>query len=221
MKLLVFNLKMNLLKQEIEDYISTISNMDLTNVVFCPPAVYIERFNNKNITVGSQDISFALMGQYTGDISILQLKELGIKYSIIGHSERRDYYMDNRFVNKKLNLCLENGVIPLLCIGESLEDSNKGEAFNICIDEIDKAFLGNVRLENTILVYEPIWAIGSGITPTLDMIEENISRIKKYVYNKYNLNVKVLYGGSVSEDNIGLLSRSNIIDGFLVKNRYC
>jgi len=216
MKLIVFNLKMNLLKQEIENYISSLKDIDLTDVVFCPPAIYIERFNNNNITVGSQDISFALMGQYTGDISILQLKELGIKYSIIGHSERRDYYMDSRFVNKKLSLCLENNIIPLLCVGESLEENSRGETFNICIDEIDKAFINNIDLDSVIIVYEPIWAIGSGIIPTLDIVEENISRIKKYVSNKYNLNLKVLYGGSVSEDNIGLLSKSNIIDGFLI-----
>ena len=216
MKLLAFNHKMNLLNSEIDKYIEEIKKNDLSNCVFCPSAIYIDKFKKNNISVGAQDISFALKGAYTGDLSILQLKELGITYSIIGHSERRDYYMDNRFINTKIQLCLNNDVIPILCVGETLEENANGKTYNVCINEIDKAFIGNVGLEKIILAYEPIWAIGTDTIPTLDFIENNVSQIKKYVKSNYGIDIKVLYGGGINEDNIQQLSRLDVLDGFLV-----
>ena len=216
MKLLAFNHKMNLLNSEIDKYIEEIKKNDLSNCVFCPSAIYIDKFKKNNISVGAQDISFALKGAYTGDLSILQLKELGITYSIIGHSERRDYYMDNRFINTKIQLCLNNDVIPILCVGETLEENENGKTYNVCINEIDKAFIGNVGLEKIILAYEPIWAIGTDTIPTLDFIENNVSQIKKYVKSNYGIDIKVLYGGGINEDNIQQLSRLDVLDGFLV-----
>ena len=112
-------------------------------------------------------------------------------------------------------LCVTD-VTPLLCIGESLKEYGNGETYNVCIDEIDKAFIGNDNLDKIIVVYEPIWAIGSGTTPTVDFIENHVTRIKKYVNNKYGFDIKVLYGGSVGEDNFQQLSRISTIDGFLV-----
>ena len=216
MKLLAFNHKMNLLNSEIDKYIEEIKKNDLSNCVFCPSAIYIDKFKKNNISVGAQDISFALKGAYTGDLSILQLKELGITYSIIGHSERRDYYMDNRFINTKIQLCLNNDVIPILCVGETLEENENGKTYNVCINEIDKAFIGNVGLEKIVLAYEPIWAIGTDTIPTLDFIENNVSQIKKYVKSNYGIDIKVLYGGGINEDNIQQLSRLDVLDGFLV-----
>lgn len=216
MKLLAFNHKMNLLNSEIDKYIEEIKKNDLSNCVFCPSAIYIDKFKKNNISVGAQDISFALKGAYTGDLSILQLKEIGITYSIIGHSERRDYYMDNRFINTKIQLCLNNDVIPILCVGETLEENENGKTYNVCINEIDKAFIGNVGLEKIILAYEPIWAIGTDTIPTLDFIENNVSQIKKYVKSNYGIDIKVLYGGGINEDNIQQLSRLDVLDGFLV-----
>ncbi len=216
MKLLAFNHKMNLLNSEIDKYIEEIKKNDLSNCVFCPSAIYIDKFKKNNIPVGAQDISFALKGAYTGDLSILQLKELGITYSIIGHSERRDYYMDNRFINTKIQLCLNNDVIPILCVGETLEENENDKTYNVCINEIDKAFIGNVGLEKIVLAYEPIWTIGTDTIPTLDFIENNVSQIKKYVKSNYGIDIKVLYGGGINEDNIQQLSRLDVLDGFLV-----
>jgi len=214
--ILAFNLKMNLLPNEIDNYLNDIKKNNLANTIFFPSNIYIEKFNKNKIVVGSQDISFEKIGAYTGDVSILQLKSLGIKYSIIGHSERRIYYYDDRYINKKIKLCLENDVTPLLCIGETEKENNNDETYYTCIDQIDKAFIGNKNLDKIILVYEPIWAIGSGITPTNDFIDTIISNIKKYVYNRYCIDLKVLYGGSVSEENISKLKRINSVDGFLI-----
>ena len=216
MKILGFNLKMNLLPHEIDDYIKEIKKNNLDNTIFFPSIIYIEKFNNNQITVGSQDIAFNKNGAYTGDVSIYQLKELGIKYSIVGHSERRANYYDDRYVNKKIKLCIDNDVTPLLCVGESGDENSKNETYYICIDEINKAFVGNDNLDKVILVYEPIWAIGSGKTPTNDFIDEIVSNIKKYVYNKYGVKLKVLYGGSVSDENISKLIQIDSVDGFLV-----
>ena len=216
MKILGFNLKMNLLPHEIDDYIKEIKKNKLDNTIFFPSIIYIEKFNNNQITVGSQDIAFNKNGAYTGDVSIYQLKELGIKYSIVGHSERRANYYDDRYVNKKIKLCIDNDVTPLLCVGESGDENSKNETYYICIDEINKAFVGNDNLDKVILVYEPIWAIGSGKTPTNDFIDEIVSNIKKYVYNKYGVKLKVLYGGSVSDENISKLIQIDSVDGFLV-----
>ena len=216
MKILAFNLKMNILPHEIDNYLNEIKKNKLDNTIFFPSNIYIEKFNKNKIVVGSQDISFNKDGAYTGDVSVLQLKELGIKYSIIGHSERRINYFDDRYVNKKIKLCIDNGVTPLLCIGETQEENSKNETYYICIDEIDKAFIGNDHLDKIILVYEPIWAIGSGITPTNDFIDEIVSNIKKYVHNKYGVELKMLYGGSVNDENIEKLIKINSVDGFLV-----
>ena len=164
MKIICANFKMNLLKKDIIDYLNTIKNKNLENVVFFPNNIYIEEFRKNNYLVGSQDISFQEFGAVTGDTSIFQLKELGINYTLIGHSERREYFNDN----------------------------------------------------NLIIAYEPIWAIGTGIIPTNDILEETIDKIKKYLKEKYNLNLKVLYGGSVKLDNIESLEKISNIDGYLI-----
>ena len=155
------------------------------------------------------------MGAYTGDISILQLKELGIKHTIIGHSERRQYYQDDRFVNEKIKLCLKNDVLPILCVGETQEENSRNETYSVCTREIDEAFKDN-DIKDIIIAYEPIFSIGTGIVPTNEFINETIGDIKKYILDKYGLNVKVLYGGSVNDGNIKTLEEIPNVDGYLI-----
>ena len=138
MKIIACNLKMNLMPSELKSYIEGMKEIK-DSIIILPPAIYIEHFNENGFITGSQDIGFSEMGAYTGDISILQLKELGIKYSIIGHSERRNYHLDDRFVNKKIELCIKNDVIPILCVGETQDENSRNESYNVCIKEIDDA----------------------------------------------------------------------------------
>lgn len=214
MKIIACNLKMNLTPNEIPDYIEKMKKFK-EEVLMFPSSIYIKDFVNNGFITGSQDISFAPRGAFTGDISILQLKELGIKYSIVGHSERRNYYLDDRFVNKKIELCVENDITPILCVGETEEENISNNTLKVCIKEIDNAFIDN-EVKNIIISYEPIWSIGTGLVPKNDFIEDIVSNIKKYVYNKYGIEVLVLYGGSVSEENIEKLEKIPSLDGYLI-----
>lgn len=218
MKLVVGNFKMNLLKDDILLYLDSLndSKMTFSNVVFCPPHIYLSEFINRGYTVGSQDISMEEGGPYTGDVSARQLKSIGVTYAIIGHSERRKFYNDNKYVSKKIKMCCDNGLVPILCIGENQNDYNNAQTKNILMHEIDEALEGVLNINNLYIAYEPIWAIGSGIIPCIDEIDDIVKFIKEYVYNKYRFNIKVLYGGSVSLKNIDELLKINSTDGYLV-----
>lgn len=214
MRIIACNLKMNLMPSELDNY--TLGMKELKdNVLLFPPAIYIEHFIKNDFITGSQDISFKEMGAYTGDISILQLKELGIRHTIIGHSERRQYYLDDRFINEKIKLCLKNDILPILCVGETQEENNRKETYSVCTREIDEAFKNN-DIKDIIIAYEPIFSIGTGLVPTNEFIEETIGNIKKYILEKYGLNVKVLYGGSVNDGNIATLEEIPNVDGYLI-----
>ena len=122
MKLIVGNFKMNLLEEDINNYLAIIRDYFFPNVVFCPSAIYLDLFQKNGLTVGTQDISFEKSGAYTGDISASMYKSIGVTYAIIGHSERRKYYKDDKYVNKKISIALEEGLKPIVCIGETKEE---------------------------------------------------------------------------------------------------
>ena len=216
MKLIVANFKMNLLSDEIDNYLKEITKYHFNNVVFCPSYIYLQKFIDNNLIVGSQDVSMHEKGTFTGDVSILQLKSIGVKYAIIGHSERRNLYNDNKFVNNKIKKCLDNDVVPILCIGESLEEYKSNKTFDVLAKQIDEAFTDLQNINDVIIAYEPIYAIGSGIVPSNRVIYEAIEYIKKYVLDKYKINIKVLYGGSVNNENITNLETIDNIDGYLI-----
>jgi triosephosphate isomerase len=214
MKIIACNLKMNLMPSEINDYIEGMKAIK-DEILLFPTSIYIDNFVKSGFTTGSQDISYAEKGAYTGDTSILQLKELGIKYSIIGHSERRAYYQDDQYVNKKINLCINNDIMPVLCVGETLEQNKNNETNEVIIRELDSAFTDN-NIKSIIIAYEPIWSIGTGLIPSNDFIEEVVNNIKTYIKDKYEIEVSVLYGGSVNADNISTLEEIPNVDGYLI-----
>lgn len=219
MKLVCCNFKMNLLKKDIDNYLNIINDkIDKENIIFFPSIPYINYFKENGYIVGSQNISFQEFGSITGDTSIIQLKELGISYALIGHSERRKYFDEDKYITKKIKLTLENNIKVILCIGESIKASE--EETNLFLkEEIDDAIENNISLinnNNLIIAYEPIWSIGSGVIPDNNCLIETISFIKKYILETYKLDLKVLYGGSVNLDNIKNLENINQIDGYLI-----
>lgn len=214
MKIIACNLKMNLMPSELPNYIEGMKEIK-DDVIILPPYIFISDFIKEGFTTGSQDIGFKEIGAYTGDVSILQLKELGIKYSIIGHSERRIYHLDDLLVNNKIKLCLEHDVMPILCVGETQEENDRNETLKVCTKELDGALLNN-EVKKIIIAYEPIWSIGTGVVPSNDFIDEVASNIKKYVLNKYGVETLVLYGGSVNDNNIDKLEQVSSIDGYLI-----
>lgn len=218
MKLIFGNFKMNLTSSEIDDYINYFVDKNYHNVFFAPPSIYLSRFQKNNLNTVAQNVGFEQKGAFTGDISAEQLKSIGINYALVGHSERRKYYNDSIYVNRKIRCLLDEDITPILCIGESLEDRQNKRYIEYIKGEIDEAF-HNINIESLskiIIAYEPIWSIGTGLVPTNDEIIETVSFIKKYANEKYNAKIKVLYGGSVNNTCINTLEEIIIIDGYLV-----
>ena len=218
MKLIVGNFKMNLDYYEIEKYIEFFKNKDYSNVFFAPSSIYLTKFVDNGLNTVSQDVSCFENGAYTGDVSSSQLKSIGVDYSIVGHSERRKYYHDSSLVNKKIIRLLEQELVPILCIGETLEEREDGKVFNVLKKEINEAFdnIKNNYLKEVIIAYEPIWSIGTGKVPKNEDIEEVVNYIKDYIKEKYKFDIKVLYGGSVNTKCILELEKITNVDGYLV-----
>ena len=153
------------------------------------------------------------LGSHTGEISACQARQLGVTYAIVGHSERRKYNQEtNEEINKKIIKGLENNLKVILCVGE-----NQGEdKENVIENQLLNALKDVNNLENLIIAYEPVWCIGTGITPTNEQIEATINFIQTIIKKKFNSNVKVLYGGSVDKDNINTLKKINNLSGFLI-----
>lgn len=215
MKLLVGNFKMNLLKDEIDEYIKNVKNHLKENVIFCAPFIYLDKLIENGFKVGAQDVSEYDNGAYTGEISSTQLKSLGCMYSIVGHSERRMYFDDNKRVNEKIKKLLRDGLTPILCVGENKEEYENKETGNVIKRELQEAFK-DVDPSNVIIAYEPIWAIGTGLVPNNSEIESIAQLIKEFINEEYKTDIKVLYGGSVSTKNIDELEKISNIDGYLV-----
>lgn len=218
MKIIAANFKMNLTKKEIDNYLKEIDNKKINNVIFFPSNIYIPYFSKYNI--GSQDISFKELGSITGDTSIKQYLDFNIKYVLIGHSERRKYFNDSKYISDKVNLALKNNIIPIICIGETEEEYNNNLTKKVLKDELDEALENNITLLNNkiIIAYEPIFSIGTNKVLDIKEIENIVSYIKSYLKNTYLLDIKVLYGGSVNLNNIGNLEKISNLDGYLIGN---
>ena len=213
--IIALNNKCNLDKQEFENYLSNLNNMNLSkNIILCPSAINISQVNDISFSLGAEDVSFKPGGANTGDISAKQLKSYNVEYCIVGHSERRQYQKEtNDIVKEKIRRLLEVDIIPILCIGETKEERTNGITNDILKVELDKAFeeLTEEQKSKVIIAYEPIWSIGTGIIPTVDDINQTLRFIKSIAVNN-----KVLYGGSANEENIDLLKTSPLIDGYLL-----
>jgi len=208
--IVVLNNKSNLNKEEFISYINELNTINTTDtLILCPTYLNIANFNSNSILLGSQSVSSYDNGAYTGEVSAKDLFSYGVKYSIIGHSERRSYQKEsNEEIKEKLIKLLENNITPILCVGESKLERDNNTYKSILEEELN--ILSNIDKE-VIIAYEPIWSIGTGIIPTKEEIEEVITFIKE----KYPNN-KVLYGGSANLSNIDMLKSIPIIDGYLL-----
>lgn len=194
-------------------------------VVVCVPAIDIPAvaaaLEGSNIALGAQNVHFAPKGAYTGEISAAMLKEYGVKYVIIGHSERRQYFGEtDETVNKRTLAALEAGLVPIVCIGESLEERETGKTEEVLTRQIAEDFKGIDSLAKIVIAYEPIWAIGTGKTATAAQANETIGFIRKKCAELYcpqcAEKVRIQYGGSMNAKNCRELMAMPEIDGGLI-----
>ena len=210
--LFVANYKMNGDKSFYEKANKVIDKLKSKDtVVLCPPFVYMPFFDikNKNVFLGSQDICAVENKTSTGQINAKMLNEFNVRYSIIGHSERREIGETDEIVSQKVKMAQENEIIPIVCVGEE----NKFSKLDVLTTQVEIA-LSKAENKEIIFAYEPIWAIGSGEIPTIERINEALNLIKKTA-EKNGFTVKVLYGGSVNLSNHKEL-KTSVADGFLM-----
>lgn len=178
----------------------------------------IYNLKNKNFYLSSQDCSVYEKGAFTGDISAEMLKEIGCEYAILGHSERRIYYNESeKTIKSKIITAQKNDLSVFLCVGENLEAYNASNSKNVIEEQIMGSLNRGSMLKKIIIAYEPIWAIGTNITPKFDEIEEMHKFIKKILYNNLGKdNVFVLYGGSLNPNNAEAIFTLPSVNGGLI-----
>ena len=203
-----------------------VANEDV-DVVFCVPAIDIipamEAAKGSNICIGAENMYFEESGAYTGEISPAMLTDAGVKYVVLGHSERREYFAEtDETVNKKVLKAFEHGITPIICCGETLEQREQGIAVDFIRQQIKIAFLNVTadQAKKAVIAYEPIWAIGTGKTATSDQAEEICAAIReciKEVYDEATAEaIRIQYGGSMNAGNAAELLAKPDIDGGLV-----
>ena len=204
--ILILNHKANLNYKKILEYEKKLRKY---NVVVMPQMCYLSLFSKGKYILASQDISEFSKTNITGEINGASLKSIGVKYSLVGHSDRIIYKKENQeIIKNKINEAINNGIIPLLCIGENTINNNEQ-----LVRQIDY-YLSNIT-KNIYIVYEPIYNIGKK-DPVLDCLEEKIAFIKNYIKEKYNIDIKLIYGGGVNITNIDIIKSIKDIDGVIV-----
>ncbi len=222
------NWKMNnTLKGGLEfiDAIKETANDTGVDVVLFVPAVMLHDLKKKaegsRVHIGAQTMHYEESGAFTGEISPLMLKEIGVEYVIIGHSERRQYYNEtDESVNKKVLKALELSMKPIMCCGETLEERESGKTNDIIKAQILKGLKDVKKIEDVVIAYEPIWAIGTGKTATSTEANDVIYYIRTLIKELYDEdaseNVRIQYGGSVKPENVEEIMNMDDIDGALV-----
>jgi triosephosphate isomerase len=230
-KIVAGNWKMNLLQkdalrfaEELDHSLSTKKNFE-TEVVVFPGFTLINTVSEKasSFKIGAQNFYPKTSGAFTGEVSIEQLKDLDLEFVLVGHSERRMLFNESDvFIRKKLISALENRISPILCIGETLEIRNKGDHFDFISEQLSSVLLEltEEQLEQIILAYEPVWAIGTGITATSQQAEEMHGHIRNWIADNFSNSlaekISLLYGGSCNESNAKELFSCPNVDGGLI-----
>jgi len=218
------NWKMNGLTEsgaEIEKLYGMISENDAKcDVLICPPATLIALVAGKGIEIGAQDCHMNTSGAHTGDISALMLKDLGCRYVIVGHSERRgDHGETNDIVKSKALAAHQQGLTAIICVGESDADRDCGDTLDVVTTQVKASIPEDAVAGNTVIAYEPVWAIGTGKTPTADDVAEVHTVIRNLLMDRFGDEgemVRILYGGSVKASNADELMSVSNVNGALV-----
>lgn len=232
-KIVAGNWKMNKTFQEAEDLITEIAdllddiNTGEAEVVVCPPSLYLEMITDvsyeSNFSVGAQNVHPEEKGAYTGEISAGMLKELQVSYCIVGHSERRKYFLEsNDFLRRKVEALLRHDIIPIFCCGEVLAERQDNRHFEVVGQQLEESLfhLPAKAFGKVVIAYEPVWAIGTGVNATGDQAQEMHAYIRGLVAKKYSQEVAdattILYGGSCTAANARELFAQPDVDGGLI-----
>ena len=229
-KLIAGNWKMNMTPTETVELIHTLKPLVVNpevDVVLCVPAIdiipAIEAAKNSNIQIGAENMYFEDKGAYTGEIAPGMLVDAGVKYVILGHSERREYFAEtNETVNKKMRKAFEYGLTPIMCCGETLTQREQGVTMDFIRQQVKIGFLGITaeQAKKAVIAYEPIWAIGTGKTATTAQAQEVCKAIRQCICEIYDRDtaeaIRIQYGGSVNADTAPELFAQPDIDGGLV-----
>ena len=229
-KIVAGNWKMNMTPSQAVELINTLKPLVATedaDIVFCVPAIdiipAIEAAKGSNIEIGAENMYYEEKGAYTGEIAPDMLTDAGVKYVIIGHSERREYFAEtNETVNKKVLKAFAHGITPIVCCGESLTQREQGITIDWIRQQIKIAFLGVTaeQAKTAVIAYEPIWAIGTGKTATTEQAQEVCAAIRVCIGEIYDEAtaeaIRIQYGGSVNAGTAAELFAQPDIDGGLV-----
>ena len=225
------NWKMYKTPQEGVDFISELSNLLLDKekptIIFCPPFTSLfhinEMISDLDMSLGAQNVYFEKEGAFTGEISVNMLKSCSVEYVIIGHSERRHIFNEsNKDTNRKIHTVLDNEIIPIFCVGEKLDDRESNNTRTILLEQLEEGLAGvNIdALDRIIIAYEPVWAIGTGVNALPNQVQESHKMIRDILMELYdnnlNIDIPILYGGSVKPDNSEELINTKGVDGFLI-----
>ena len=229
-KIIAGNWKMNMTPSEAVELVNTLKSLVVTeeaDVVFCVPAIdiipVVEAAKGSNIQVGAENMYFEEKGAYTGEISPNMLTDAGVKYVVLGHSERREYFAEtNETVNKKMLKAFEHGLTPIMCCGETLEQREQGVTMDFIRQQVKVGFQNVTadQAKTAVIAYEPIWAIGTGKTATTEQAQEVCKAIRECIAEVYDeataKAIRIQYGGSVNAATAPELFAQPDIDGGLV-----
>ena len=224
--LIVANWKMNGSLEGLKEFFEDLELRDRADVVVLPPAVYvrdcISAIGNRALNVGVQNVWTEDSGAYTGEISAKMVRDIGADWVLIGHSERRQLQKESdELVKQKLDCSLKAGINAIVCVGETLEERLSGQAESVVSDQLRKAITIDLSesQKEMVIAYEPIWAIGSGKSATLEEAQEMhvfIRNVLLEILGRLGANVRILYGGSVTAENSVELIKQNHVNGLLV-----
>ena len=228
--IIVGNWKMNKTRDEALQFIYAVKNevasSEVVESAICAPFPYLRclvKRQGESLRVGAQNMHFESSGAYTGEVAPDMLTAIGVSYVVLGHSERREMFNEtDEVVNKKVHAAFENGLTPIICVGESLEERENGTTNQVVDTQTVAALAGLTedQVKQVVIAYEPIWAIGTGRTATAEQANETIGYIREVIERVYGCDasnaVRIQYGGSVNPSNIKELMAQEYIDGALV-----
>ena len=228
-KIYIANWKMNITSKEAQSFFDKFERLykkeENKKVVLCPSFTTLVSSANSqslknldNIYFGAQNVSDKISGAFTGEVSAAMLEEIEVEYCIVGHSERRAIYNEtDQMINDKIKLLAKSGIIPILCVGETLDSRERGESDQVVLKQLSSC-LNQVAVSEIIIAYEPVWAIGTGKNASISDISNMNSTIKKQM-NKLGYiddQFYILYGGSVDIDNLSSIDEASFLNGFLI-----